>query len=196
MGARRIIRRFSPTFQRYSAARPQLDRRARSWNRRADGTFGRLVSQSVETFQMERTMTRIPKIASAILAATILAGGAPLLAQQAAEEIVVLGTYGQAPDSARTLSQAVSYADLDLSTSAGKAEMRRRLNLTARFLCDKLGESGSSTGPTPSCRDAATKDAMSRLGTLEEQAAPRGTTWVAGTAWEAPYPADWATRYP
>jgi hypothetical protein len=62
-------------------------------------------------------MTRIPKFACTVLAATAFASGAPLLAQQAAEEIVVLGTYGQAPDSARSLSQAVSYADLDLSTS-------------------------------------------------------------------------------
>lgn len=141
-------------------------------------------------------MTRIPKIAGAIFAATVLASGAPVLAQQTTEEITVLGRYGDAPDSVRTLSQAVSYADLDLSTKAGKDEIRRRLNLTARFLCDKLGESASATGPTPSCRDDATRDAMSRLGTIEESVAPRGTTWVAGPAWEAPYPADWVNRYP
>lgn len=141
-------------------------------------------------------MTRIPHISRTVLAAMALAGAAPLVAQQTSEEITVMGRFEEAPDNVRTLSQAVSYADLDLSTEAGKAEIRRRLNLTARFLCDKLGESGGSTGPVPSCRDAATKDAMSRLGTLEEQAAPRGTTWVAGPAWEAPYPAEWVNSYP
>lgn len=38
------------------------------------------------------------------------------LAQAAPEEIVVTGRYGQVPDGVRTLSQPVSYADLDLST--------------------------------------------------------------------------------
>jgi len=115
---------------------------------------------------------------------------------QPSEEIVVMGRYGAAPDSARSLSQAVSYADLDLSTPAGRTELRRRLNLTARFLCDKLGESASSTGPAPSCRDAATRDALARVGTIEEKFAPRGTAWVAPPAWQPPYPPDWVTRYP
>ena len=136
-------------------------------------------------------MIRIPYILGAAAAAAAFAGAAPLLAQQNSEEITVMGRFEEAPDNVRTLSQAVSYADLDLSTNAGKSEMRRRVNLTARFLCDKLGESGGSAGPVPSCRDDAASDAMGRLGTLEEQAAPRGTTWVAGPAWRAPYPAEW-----
>ena len=41
---------------------------------------------------------------------------------------------------------------VDLATKEGKDELRRRLNLTARFLCEKLGESDSSSGVVPSCR--------------------------------------------
>ena len=100
------------------------------------------------------------------------------------------------PDNVQSLSQAVSYADLDLSTTSGKAELRHRVALTARYLCDKLGESASSTGPVPSCRDAAQQDAMKRVGTVEEGFAPRGTTWARPAAWQAPYPADWVTMYP
>ena len=120
----------------------------------------------------------------------------PALAQGAPEELVVTGRYGRVPDNVQSLSQAVSYADLDLSTAAGKSEFRRRLNLTARYLCEKLGETDTaSTGPVPSCRDATVKDAMERAGTLEAHFAPRGTTWVTGKAWKAPYPEEWVKSY-
>ncbi|MBW8783268.1 MAG: hypothetical protein JF593_01295, partial [Novosphingobium sp.] len=66
----------------------------------------------------------------------------------------------------------------------------------ARFLCDKLGEPTTSYGPVPSCRDAAVRDAMSRVGTIEEHFAPRGTTWVRGPVWVPPYPPAWVKLYP
>jgi len=129
-------------------------------------------------------------MASAIAATSIAS------AQSAPEEIIVTGSYGRAPESVRTLSQSVSYADLDLSTKAGRDEMQHRLKLTARFLCDKLGENSTGDSLLPSCRDAAVQDANKRLGTLAASAAPRGTTWVAPPAWKAPYPSDWRSRYP
>ena len=141
-------------------------------------------------------------LGSLALGASALAG--PTLAQPvssapvtSSEEITVMGRYGTVPDSVRSLSQAVSSADLDLSTEAGRAELRHRVALTSRFLCDRLGETDTTSSPVlPSCRDAAVKYAMSRVGTIEEHCAPRGSTWVAGTAWSPPYPTDWATRYP
>jgi UrcA family protein len=141
-------------------------------------------------------MINLARLARGVCAVALVAGASPLLAQTPPEEITVTGSYGRAPDSVRTLSQAVSYADLDLSTDSGRSELRHRVNLTARFLCDKLGESASSTGPVPSCRDAASRDAMTRVGTVEQGFAPRGTTWAHPPAWAAPYPADWAKRYP
>lgn len=120
----------------------------------------------------------------------------PAGAQSASEEIIVTGRYGRVPDNVQTVSQAVSYADLDLSTKAGRDALRHRINLTARFLCDKLGESSTSTSLTPSCRQAAAKDAIDRVGTIEQSFAPRGTAWVQPPAWSPPYPADWVTRYP
>lgn len=111
------------------------------------------------------------------------------------EDIVVTGRYGTVPDSVRSLSQPVSYADLDLSTQAGRDILRQRVRLTARFLCEKLGESDSGSPIAPSCRDAASRDALARVGKVEQGFAPRGTTWVAPSPWAAPYPADWADRY-
>jgi UrcA family protein len=132
-----------------------------------------------------------------LMAGAALAGGAaPAAAQSGAEEIIVVGRYGKVPDSVQSLSQSVSYADLDLSTKAGKDILRQRLKLTARYLCDKLGESNTTTSAIPSCRDAAVNDAMDRLGTIEARFAPRGTSWVAGPAWQAPYPEAWVTTYP
>jgi UrcA family protein len=133
-------------------------------------------------------------IATLGAAAASIAG--PGAAQTTVEEVIVTSHYGRVPADARTLSQPVSYADLDLSTDAGRREFRHRVSLTARYLCDKLGESGTGDSLAPSCRDAAVKDAMSRVGTLEAHFAPRGTTWVAGPAWVAPYPAEWVTIYP
>jgi UrcA family protein len=130
-----------------------------------------------------------------LIAAAAIAGATPLFAQSAPEEIVVTGRYGTVPDSVRTLSHAVSYADLDLSTQAGRDELRRRINLTSRWLCEKLGETETS-GPAASCRQDATNSAMQRVGTIEQSFAPRGTTWARGPAWQPPYPADWAGRYP
>ncbi len=142
--------------------------------------------------------SRSPMPLRALALGAAMALAAPALAQSATppEEIIVTGAYGTVPDSVRSLSQSVSYADLDLGSAQGKKMLRQRVNLTARFLCEKLGESDISSPPVPSCRDAAVKDAMARVDTLEAGAAPRDTTWVAGPAWQAPYPADWARRYP
>ena len=132
------------------------------------------------------------------LAATFTATAPmPAHAQPASEDITVVGRYGRVPDSVQSLSQVVSYADLDLSTPAGRDILRRRVALTARYLCDKLGESDTSSSPVvPSCRDAAVRDAMGRIGTIEAHFAPRGSAWVAPPAWAAPYPSEWWQRYP
>jgi len=142
-----------------------------------------------------KALSHVSLAACGLLSAGIAASIAFPAVAQTAEEVVVIGRYGRAPDNVRSLSKAVSYADLNLGTDAGKREFHHRISLTARYLCDKLGESDTST-VTPSCRDAAVKDAMARAGTLEASLAPRGTTWVAGPAWKAPYPAAWVTTYP
>lgn len=134
------------------------------------------------------------------LASMALAAAAPVAVHAQAgtmadEDITVTGRYGPSSN-VQSLSQVVSYADLDLSTKEGRDELHHRLNLTARYLCDKLGESDTSSAVVPSCRDAAVRDAMSRVGTIEAHFAPRGTTWTRPSPWSPPYPADWSQRYP
>ena len=138
-----------------------------------------------------------PKRAAWLIAGAAFAGLASPAFPQSNEELVVTGRYvGTMPESVQTLSQTVSYADLDLSSTAGRAEFRHRIRLTARFLRGKLGENDTATSIVPSCRDAAMKDAITRAGTLEAHVAPRGTTWVGGPAWAPPYPAAWTSQYP
>jgi UrcA family protein len=118
----------------------------------------------------------------------------PVVVQQVPEQIVIVGHYGKLPDNVENASSIVGYGDLDLSNPADRDILRHRISLTARYLCDKLGES-NDTGPG-SCRDAATRDAMRRVGTIEEHFAPRGTAWVRPPAWIPPYPQIWITQYP
>ena len=121
------------------------------------------------------------------------AAAQPVVVAPAPEQIVIVGHYGKLPDNVESASTAVSYGDLDLSIPADRDILRHRISLTARYVCDKLGE--SDTGPG-SCRDAATRDALQRVGTIWEHAAPRGTAWVRPPAWVPPYPQTWVTEYP
>ena len=144
---------------------------------------------------------RKPSLASALggllLGAALFGAAPPASAQDYGEDIIVRGEWGRVPSDVESLSQSVSYADLDLSYREDRRELRRRVSLTARYLCDRLGESDSSSSSLmPSCREAAVRDAMRRVGTVRAHWAPRGSAWVAPAQWEAPYPADWESRYP
>lgn len=137
-----------------------------------------------------------PAIGGLLLGAAMVVG-APATAQDYQEDIIVRGEWGRVPDDVESLSQSVSYADLDLSYRDDRRELRRRVSLTARYLCERLGENDSSSSSlVPSCREAAVKDAMRRVGTVRADWTPRDTAWVAPARWEAPYPEDWETRYP
>jgi UrcA family protein len=138
----------------------------------------------------------LPFLRWSLLGAAFLTPMVPALAQPGPEEIVIVGHYGRAPDNIQSLSVPVSYADLDLSIPADREILRHRISLTARFLCDQLGESDAGTLETPSCRDVATRDALRRVGTIEAYFAPRGTTWVRPPPWVPPYPNAWVQQYP
>ena len=117
----------------------------------------------------------------------------PVVVQTVPDQIVIVGRYRRLPDNVDSASTVVGYADLDLSNPADRKILRHRISLTARYLCDKLGE--SETG-SDSCRDEATRDGMHRIGTIEEHFAPRGTAWVRPPAWAPPYPQAWVAEYP
>jgi UrcA family protein len=116
-----------------------------------------------------------------------IAVAAPASAQ--GDEIVVRGHYGRDIQDANSASMPVSYADLDLSSPDGQYVLDHRIRHAARYLCDKLGESGSGDGLVPSCERAAVSDAMDRLWTVERDAAPRDTAWVQPPVYHPDYPA-------
>jgi UrcA family protein len=130
-----------------------------------------------------------------------LAVAVPSAAQDYAsqgDEIVVQGHYGRVPDNADSLSQTVSFADLDLGTDLGQRILDHRIKMTARYLCDRLGESDTTDPLTPSCRETAYRDAVDRMGTEDQDTAPRHTAWVPPAhprAWRPAYPASWDDGY-
>lgn len=97
---------------------------------------------------------------------------------RADEDIVVYGRHRRVPDDVEALSRRVSYADLDLYYPEDRRELRRRITDTARFLCERLGESDDSGSIVPSCRDAAVRDALRRVGSVEAHWVPRGSYLV------------------
>jgi UrcA family protein len=94
-------------------------------------------------------------------AAGALLVAAPAYAQEV-EELTVVGRAG--PDGeARSLSQAVSYADLDLTLAADQVALKSRVSDAARSLCDRLGEGATTAAFGPSCRDAAVRDTQDQM---------------------------------
>jgi UrcA family protein len=143
-----------------------------------------------------------PTIRRFTISAAALAVASPLAAQPVAvvpappDQIVIVGHYdrgGTLPDSVQSASLVVGYGDLDLSLPGDRDVLRHRIALTARYLCDRLGETDNGPG---SCRDEATRDGLRRVGTIWEHAAPRGTAWVRPPAWVPPYPVAWVNQYP
>ena len=127
-----------------------------------------------------------------LVGALAVAAAAPVRAQSTVEELTVTGHYGS-PDNIRSITQTVGFGDLDISTEAGRHEFKHRIALTARYLCDKLGESDTSDGVAPSCRDAATSDADAQADAVT--AGFSRAAWSAGPAWSAPYPTTWVETY-
>jgi UrcA family protein len=133
--------------------------------------------------------------ACALLSSLALIASVSPAWSQADEDIVVTGHFG-APDNAQSLSRTVGYSDLDLSSSDGQHQLHHRISLTARYLCDRLGESDTSASVAPTCRDDATSKANAQADNLIAHWSPRGSGWVAGSAWSAPYPTTWVDEYP
>jgi UrcA family protein len=134
-------------------------------------------------------MPQSVRVASHWLAAAAAAAGLALIsapaAAQTVEELTVTGRMG--PDGqVRELSQAVSYADLDLTTEAGKTELNQRIKTAAHTLCTRLGEQDQASTPlVPSCEEAAVDGTKTQMNTAIAAAKPRSQ--MAGV--EPPAPA-------
>jgi UrcA family protein len=80
-------------------------------------------------------------------------------------EVVVYGAPRGPDGQPDRLSQAVSYADLDLSTWSGREALRHRIRDTARSLCEALNEptTRASDPLTSSCMDQAIRGAERQM---------------------------------
>lgn len=97
-------------------------------------------------------------LALATLTAATLSA-APALAQNI-DELTVTGHGPRA----QSLSEAVSYADLDLTLRADRATLERRVSDTAGRLCDELNQDPASRHNLgKSCKDIAVRDAMGQV---------------------------------
>jgi UrcA family protein len=133
-----------------------------------------------------RTFTTI--LGGLCIGVAAIALAAPASAQT--DEIIVRGHYGRDLQDAPSASMPVSFADLDLSSPMDQDRLTHRIQHAARYLCDKLGESGNGDALVPSCEQAAVSDAMDRIWTVERDEAPRDTAWVAPHSYQPAYPAD------
>ena len=119
------------------------------------------------------TPANLTRAALALAAAAAVA--APAAAQTyayetpAVGEVVVTGALGYDGRPAR-LSRAVSFRDLDLTTSQDRAVLRMRIRDTARDLCRALSEDGGATPLIPSCADQALRETSPQLRVAINQA--------------------------
>ena len=101
---------------------------------------------------------------SALAAATAFAAAlmaAPAFAQTI-DELIVTGRSARA----QSLSESVSYADLDLTQASQRNILTRRVNAAAGRVCDQLNEARPSAANLGhSCQEVAVRGAMGQVRT-------------------------------
>jgi UrcA family protein len=111
--------------------------------------------------------------ATAVIASiAALAGAVPALAQTV-DELTVTGRALR--DSPESLSERVSYADLNLTLASDRRILAHRVSAAAGRVCDRLNEPRPSAGNLGhSCQDIAVRGAMGqvRLAFADARAAP------------------------
>lgn len=110
-------------------------------------------------------MKRAVLFGVALAGLSAAAAGAALAQPTYSGEITV---YGRAPMPGEpySLSQTVSYRDLDLSTRYGVETLKRRVSEAARAMCADLGERPEreqNTTVLPSCQGAARESAAGQV---------------------------------
>jgi len=97
------------------------------------------------------------------VAALMCAAAAPALAQTV-EELTVTGQWNGRGEPPATLSRVVDISDLDLRLAGDQRELRRRVDVTAREICDELGQDRPNhTNLGRSCQELAVQGAMDQM---------------------------------
>jgi UrcA family protein len=96
-----------------------------------------------------------------LTAAAALVCGAPAFAQSL-DELTVTGHLNGSR--LQTLSDTVSYGDLDLTYAGDRERLRLRVNNTARRICDRLNQdSPNPANMGHSCQEVAVRGAMDQV---------------------------------
>jgi UrcA family protein len=113
----------------------------------------------------------------------ILCGAGLLSAGMSAYAQEAVSQFADVP-AGHSLSSTVAYRDLDLTTLAGRAELRRRVWVAAKQLCSRLDSTSEIAGVAPSCEDAARIKVIETERAIIAQAIPPGLKVARGA--EAP----------
>lgn len=117
-----------------------------------------------------------PRWLGAALATCLVGAPASAFAQPTStvQEITVVGRTGLGRE-ARSLSQTVSFSDLDLTTRSGQTALTQRVTSTADSLCRQLGEHPTAQHPPvrTSCRQGAVNSAADQMKMAIAQAKPK-----------------------
>ena len=120
-----------------------------------------------------------------LLAAAALAGTASAaLSQTTVGELVVIGHESRTDP--ETLSFRVSYRDLDLRGEPGRQELDRRIRVTAKHVCARLGEIEHVSGNNAACEQMAIQDARSAANEAKIRAFRSTRHWKPGPPWSPP----------
>lgn len=113
-----------------------------------------------------------PLICAAVAAAGLAAAATPAFAQPVAGEVVVIGHGGEGPF-LRSVSEPVSYTDLDLSSPQGRAVLHERIRAAAADVCRQLRfRNMTGSAILPSCENDAVAAARAQERLAYAQAAP------------------------
>jgi UrcA family protein len=118
-----------------------------------------------------------------VAGAALVAAGAAA-AQSTVEELTVLGHAG--PQGHDTFSYRVGYADLDLRTEHGRAQLDKRIQITARYVCTKIAQQERAPSADPSCVAIAVRDGRDAARQAKVAAFRSTARWKPGPGWTPP----------
>jgi UrcA family protein len=106
------------------------------------------------------------------IAIGLAAGFTPAMAQTLDDEVVVTGPFSEDSGGVMHYRTSVNYADLDLATASGRAELRDRVAMTARGVCSQLRFRNDGPVMNNDCYQSAMRSAMAQVEAAEDGYAP------------------------
>lgn len=134
----------------------------------------------------------------ALILALAAAAGFAVAAPAGAQTVEELTVTGHGPlERPQAITEAVSFADLDLTYAGDREVLLRRVNTTAGRICDRLNEPRPAPGNLgKSCQDIAVRGAMDQVREAFEDARLRYAEANASSAYADAYGAPVSATAP